>query len=479
MRQVSHRCLLWSTFAVRFVFCGLMAGLVAGAAWGGTPFQLHPDNPHYFLWRGVPSILITSGEHYGAVLNQDFDYKAYLKTLESFGFNLTRTFSGAYCEHPGAFSIQDNTLAPKKDRLICPWARSDTPGYPNGGSKFDLTQWDPVYFKRLRDFLGEADKRGVVIELVLFCTFYGDEMWDLSPMNASNNVNGIGTMGREEVCTLKHPELLAVQDAMVRKVVEELKDIDNVYYEICNEPYFGGVTLEWQAHISQTIAEAEAKLNTKHLIAQNIANGGQKIANPDANVSLFNFHYADPPTTIADNWGLNRALGDDETGFDGDGPDSYRIEGWDFIVAGGATYSNLDYSFTCGTEDGSASPKAPGSRGRGIQEQLAILKKFISGLDFVHMKPDTAVIKKVAPEKTSARALAEPGKAYAVYVRGNGPATLTLDLPAGAYAAEWVDTKTGKVAGTESLKHDGGEKTLVSPPFALDIALSIKRAGTE
>jgi hypothetical protein len=36
--------------------------------------QLHPENPHYFLWRGHPTVLITSGDHYGAVLNLDFDY---------------------------------------------------------------------------------------------------------------------------------------------------------------------------------------------------------------------------------------------------------------------------------------------------------------------------------------------------------------------------------------------------------------------
>ncbi len=84
------------------------------------PIELHPDNPHYFLWRGQATVLITSGEHYGAVLNRDFDYKKYLKTLESLGFNLTRTFSGAYCEPVGAFKITNNTLAPAKNRLICP-----------------------------------------------------------------------------------------------------------------------------------------------------------------------------------------------------------------------------------------------------------------------------------------------------------------------------------------------------------------------
>ncbi|NQT82679.1 hypothetical protein HQ563_06625, partial [bacterium] len=133
------------------------------------PIKLHPDNPHYFLWRGKPTVLITSGEHYGAVLNRDFDYIKYLKTLESHGFNLTRVFSGAYCEPPGAFNIKDNTLAPGKGRLICPWGLSDKPGYAFGGNKFDLTRWDEDYFRRLRDFVAKAGRRGVVVEVVFFC----------------------------------------------------------------------------------------------------------------------------------------------------------------------------------------------------------------------------------------------------------------------------------------------------------------------
>jgi hypothetical protein len=140
------------------------------------PIELHPENPHYFLWRGKPTILITSGEHYGGVINRDFDYRKYFKTLESVGFNLTRTFSGAYCESVKSFNIQNNTLAPVKNRLICPWARSEKPGYDNGGNKFDLTKWDTAYFERLRNFVSEAGKRGIVVELVLFCPFYEDDM---------------------------------------------------------------------------------------------------------------------------------------------------------------------------------------------------------------------------------------------------------------------------------------------------------------
>src|SRR6516225_10354453 len=90
----------------------LVAVLLLTTPVAAAPIRLHPDNPHYFLFRGKPAVLITSGEHYGAVLNLDFDYVAYLDQLHREGFNLTRTFSGSYREVPGSFKIVDNTLAP-------------------------------------------------------------------------------------------------------------------------------------------------------------------------------------------------------------------------------------------------------------------------------------------------------------------------------------------------------------------------------
>ncbi len=441
------------------------------------PIALHPQNPHYFLWRDKPTILITSGEHYGAVLNRAFDFRTYLTTLQGHGFNLTRTFSGAYCEPVGAFKIENNTLAPGRDNLLCPWARSDTPGYPNGGNKFDLTRWDSAYFQRLTDFVTEAGRQGVVVELVLFCPFYEDAMWQLSPMNASNNINGVGALPRTEAYTLKNGGLLTVQDAMVRRIVDALKDFDNVYYEICNEPYFGGVTEEWQNHIAQTIVQAQAGLPKKHLIAQNIANQSKKIENPNPSVSIFNFHYAKPPVTVTQNYQLNKAIGDDETGFAGaDRVKPYRLEAWDFLVAGGAVYSNLDYSFTVGHEQGDARIDAPGGGGPELRRQLQILKEFMQGLDFLRMKPDDSVLKSKLSQGVTARALCEPGRAYAVYVNGNSLAELALELPAGEYKAEWLNTKTGQVEKAESFRHGGGSHTLQAPGYTDDIALRIRPA---
>src|SRR6266850_3030112 len=89
----------------------LVISMVLGLVETAKPasLALHPENPHYFLLRGKPTVLITSGEHYGAVLNLDFNYVKYLDTLQADGLNLTRTFTGAYVEPSGAFNISGNT----------------------------------------------------------------------------------------------------------------------------------------------------------------------------------------------------------------------------------------------------------------------------------------------------------------------------------------------------------------------------------
>jgi len=481
----------------------LLVPLPTAAA--AEPLRLHPDNPHYFLFRDKPTVLITSGEHYGAVLNLDFDYVAYLSELQSRGLNLTRVWPGGpYLEIPGSFNIANNTLAPAPNRFSCIWARSSTPGFAGGGNKFDLETWDEAHITRLKDFVREAGRRGVVVEISLFCPYYDDALWNVSPLNPANNINGIGAgINRTDALTLKDSRLIAVQDAMVRKIVTELRDQDNLYYEICNEPYFAGVTVEWQDHIAETILAAEASFGSKHLIARNISNGSTRVQNPHRAISIFNFHYSRPPDSVKLNYDLNKAIGLNETGFDGSADVTYRIQGWDFILAGGALYNNLDYSFTAEHENGTFAPPAttPGGGSPGLRHQLGILKNFIDSLDFIGMRPDTSFIKGGVPPEATVRALAQRGTAYAVYIHHGQPGydhgqpsgqrprptykvsletqqvKLQLELPAGSYEAGWLDTRSGRIEKTERFVSREGPIELQSPAYTEDIALRIKRSS--
>ncbi len=459
----------------------LLAALPPVAA--AQPIRPHPDNPRYFLFQSKPTVLVTSGEHYGAVLNRDFDFVRYLDTLRADHLNLTRTFAGTYREVPGNFSIASNTLAPKAGAYLSPWLQLDD-------SRFDLTRWNDRYFERLRRFVSAAAERGIIVELVLFCPFYEDSMWDVNPMKSSNNVNGAGVGSRNDALALKDQKLTDVQDAVTARIVEALRGFDNLYYEICNEPYFGGVTLEWQEHIARIISGHDDPAR-RHMIAQNWANGSKVIDRPSPLVAVYNFHYSRPPDSVSLNRQLNRAIGNNETGFDGSADATYRVQGWDFLMAGGALYNNLDYSFTIGHEDGSFTPPAatPGGGSPALRQQLGLLRDLFDHIPFLKMAPADVAR---APEGMSARALADPGSVYAVYLHHGrtvkdakpryqvdgtrASRTIELRLPAGAYAAEWRDTRAPGLLRTETLQATGEWQPVASPPYSEDIVLVLRRS---
>jgi len=66
------------------------------------------------------------------------------------------------------------------------------------------------------------------------------------------------------------------------------------------------------------------------------------------------------------------------------------------------------------------------------------------------------------------------GEAYAIYLHGGKQASLMLDVPAGRYRAEWVNTLTGNVDKSEEVTHGGGALTLSSPDYTDDVALRVK-----
>ena len=461
---------------------------------GTTPIALHPDNPHYFPWRGRPTILITSAEHYGAVMNLDFDYRKYLDTLAADGMNYTRVFSGAYVEPQGAFKIARNTLAPRPGRFLAPWAAQQPARRTRRRQQVRSLALGRRLLRRLKDFVAHAAARNVVVELTLFCPIYEEVQWSLSPMNAANNVNGVGKVGRNDVYTLdKDRALLAVQEALIRKLVTELNAFDNLYFEIGNEPYFGGVTMAWQHRIADVIVETERALPAKHLISQNIANRSAKIADPHPAVSIFNFHYASPPETVAMNYALNKVIGDNETGFRGMSDDDYRMEGWEFLLAGGGLYNNLDYSFAAGHEDGTFKypPTQPGGGSRALAPATEDPERVHQRLRF---HPDEAGQHGHQGWRAARRQRPRAGRAR----QGNGdlrpetaahhreghcreacpptgtPSALQIELAAGEWRAEWVDTMTGSVVRTDSVR-GGGVRAITPPDYRADIAVRLRR----
>jgi len=468
----------------------------------GQPISVHPENPHYLAYQGKPIVLITSAEHYGAVINKDFDYVAYLDALKSYQLNYTRIYPGYLIEPQGKFG-NGNTLGPKPGALIPPWARSKEPGYLFCGNKFDLDQWNPEFFTRLKDFIAKAAERGIVVEICFFNAQYSDT-WPLSPLYHENNIQGVGKCDYRDAQTLKHKDLVRREEDYVRKITQEVNAFDNVILEICDEAPDIGTPIElaapWVAHLLEVVKNAESSLPKKHLIAQQVEGdiGGIFDFSTNPNVSLIVTQYVWPAGLhIGGMKGLdflydrNKPIEFNETAYypfwyKGDKVAASRVEAWEFMVGGGAGFNHLNGIFTVENPAGNTPDNAQ------ILAALRNLKHFINSFDFTRMRPDRSFVVSGVPAGSYMRGMSQPGEQYALYhhhsrggevsdytvVPGNYVEKLVLKLPAGTYRAEWVDPASGSVVGTDTFAHKGGRRRFTTPVHTVDIALRIKRTQT-
>ena len=467
------------------------------------PIALHPENPHYFLYKEKPLVLVTSAEHYGAVLNTDFDYEKYLETLHAEGMNYTRIFSGSYVEVPGNFGIEKNTLAPVAGKYLAPWKRTQEPGLFEGENKFDLNVWDPSYFERLHKFISKAEMLDIVVEVTFFCSTYQDLQWQRNPFNAGNNVNNTPELlDRKKSNTLANGNVLEFQKQLVVKLVTELNGYNNVFYEIQNEPWSDDPkkvmrtlrtldpkqgegdwykwaemasheSLEWQKVMAQTIVDTEETLPQKHQIAQNYTNFKHSKDNVDRNISILNFHYA-WPETVWMNYEWNLPVAFDESGFAGMETDTYLRQAWQFMMGGGAVFNNLDYSFIVGSEDGTGNNNAPGAGSTEFRKQLKFLRDFIESFDFIYMKPDFTVVKHAPGSQV--QCISQTGNQYAMVFTGVASDWVKLDLPKGKYNFEFVCPFTARTLKKGFFTQGKNEiKKLGMPQFNGMVALKIYR----
>ena len=161
-----------------------------------------------------------------------------------------------------------------------------------------------------------------------------------------------------------------------------------------------------------------------------------------------------------------------------------RVEAWEFIVGGGASFNQLNGRYTADDPAGNTPDNAQ------ILSALRNLKDFIYSFDFVNMRADKTFVLSGVPAGAYCRGISQPGEQYALYLHhseldeagmyyivkpGTYHETLVVDLPEGTYQADWVDPASGSVLNSRTFTHQGGKQNLDTPEYTLDIALRIKR----
>jgi len=240
------------------------------------PLRPHPANPRWFADPTGRAVVLVGSHTWQNLQDSDihepvsrFDYDAYLDFLEERNHNFFRLWIGE----------QSNWMSEwEGDYWTVPmiWERTGPGRALDGKPRFDLRRFDPVFFERLRARVEEAGRRGFYVAVMLFNGWSVEPKgsrknnpWRGHPFHRDNNVNGVdgdpdGDGSGRETHTLAVPEVTALQEAYVRRVVETVGDLDNVLFEISNESAVGSAG--WQHHMIRFIRELEADRPGSHPI---------------------------------------------------------------------------------------------------------------------------------------------------------------------------------------------------------------------
>ena len=126
------------------------------------------ENNRYWQYEGKPIILLGASDD-----DNLFQWPAellipHLDNMKKIGANFVR-----------------NTMSDRRDKgfEVYPFKETDD-------GRYDLNQWNEVYWKRFDFFLKESAKRNIIVQIELWDRFdYSRSNWDGNPYNPKNNIN--------------------------------------------------------------------------------------------------------------------------------------------------------------------------------------------------------------------------------------------------------------------------------------------------
>ena len=219
------------------------------------PLIVSRSNPRYFavVSNDVERAVYLTGSHIWNNLHDGLgpgrdcakepernDFDAYLTFLEKHGHNFIRLWRWEQFKSQAAGGNFHLCMTPQ------PWPRSGGGKAKDGKPKFDLSQFDPAFFGRLRERVTAAGNRGIYVGVMFF------DGWALHlspppdnveghPFHAANNANGIGIASILDYQALPlDTRVQALQQAYIHKVIDTVHDLPNVLYEVANESSGGG-----------------------------------------------------------------------------------------------------------------------------------------------------------------------------------------------------------------------------------------------
>ncbi len=449
---------------------------------GTGALSILPSNPAYFLSAdGKPVILIGDYEGSptaatGTTTDPNYDFRLLFDTLQTNGFNFARLwiFYGLESEW------NSETFPDAYHRYnIMPYLRTG-PGMANDGRpKYDLTQFNPLYFERLSAACAAARERGIYLQLILIDAwiFRVPLIWRYHVFNAANNINGVDGDPRRTKqssdpesgsCSLNNTKVVEAEKALVARIVDAVNDFDNVLFEMANENYYN---LAWELSMARFVHDYETNKPRQHLV--------MPLDLPDHDYGGQSFD-KNPHTDHAKTWktwdlpqlhtklmaarNLKQPLIYDPDGLETRDDPIVRRAFWT-AFASGANLDYLDYSLQ--PEDGG---DERGPRRAELRRQLGHLAAFARQLSPWEMHPEDGLV-----PSGEGYVLAGPREAV-VYLPRGGQVELDMARMPGDFHVKWFNPRNG-VSG-EFSQATGGKVNAFTAPDGRDWILWLERGSS-
>ena len=235
------------------------------------PLRVHSGNPRYFTDDSGRTIYLAGHQWFNDVQHNAWNYPVNVDWDRYLDFMNERKLN--YLRNWLVWSVGDPTAG--RPTPLMPFKRTGPGKALDGKPKFDLRQFDPAFFERLRSQLGAAQDRGIYVSIMLFEVYgfmdrdgiYPKSLWAGNVFHGPNNVNNIDLDENDDGHGLEFfftsdPQVRDIQRAWTKKVIDTANQFDNVFFEIANE-------LEakpWQYEMIQLVKEYEATKPKRHLV---------------------------------------------------------------------------------------------------------------------------------------------------------------------------------------------------------------------
>jgi len=428
-----------------------MPSLAAGV------LRVHPDNPRWFadgsgraIYLGGHQIFVDLQDN---SYNKEFirngerilDWNEYVKFLKAQNFNYLRNWV--------IWSTGSGSMAPVNNAVAYPMPYERVKGHgkaKDGRNKFDFNRFDETFFQRMRDRCEDLQEAGVYVSIMLFEVygFLGGEsvgdppqtLWDGNIFNKANNINGIdvdydGNGKGIEFFYTDDKRILRFQKEYVKKVLDTLNHLDNVFYEIANELY----APQWQYEMIEFIKRYEKTKPKQHLVLMSAGGrtrtGGWKQMGRDPVVNSPADCFA-----AAGSWQSGRYKKKDPPAHNSGEP---GIVDTDHGAPGSSDTGYVWSAFTRGYhfnlyDKPFENPSAESLQWRRVRHSVGKSVAYSGKLDLANVTP--------REDLASTRfCLAKPGYQYVVYQPGDGPITVSGLRAGTSYYYELYGAEQSKV----------------------------------